>query len=116
MTKKEKEELDRLKKEYNNQEKKANIKLRELNKIKKELLKELDYQEVIDSKVYKKKNMEYIKEKRISKGYSVKQLSELADLPVSVIEKAEKGSVNIRFEEYIIIFVVLEIIKPDFFL
>ena len=43
------------------------IKLRELNKIKKELLKELDYQEVIDSKVYKKKNMEYIKEKRISK-------------------------------------------------
>ena len=57
-----------------------------------------------------------IKEKRISKGYSVKTLSELTGLPVSVIEKAEKGSVNIRFEEYIIIFVVLEIIKPDFFL
>lgn len=56
-----------------------------------------------------------IKEKRISKGYSVKQLSELADLPVSVIEKAEKGCTNIRFEEYIIIFVVLGIIKPDFF-
>ncbi len=57
-----------------------------------------------------------IKEKRISKGYSVKTLSELTGLPVSVIEKAEKGSVNISFEQYIIIFVVLGIIKPDFFL
>lgn len=56
-----------------------------------------------------------IKEKRISKGYSVKQLSELADLHVSVIEKAEKGSVNIRFEEYIILFVVLGVITPAFF-
>ena len=57
-----------------------------------------------------------IKEKRISKGYSVKTLSELTGLPVSVIEKAEKRSVNISFEQYIIIFVVLGIIKPDFFL
>ena len=52
--------LKTLKNEYEEQNKIANKKNKELTKLKRELLKELDYQEVIDSKAYK----EYISEKR----------------------------------------------------
>lgn len=56
-----------------------------------------------------------IKEKRKKLGYSIKETALKANLPVNVIEKAEQGSRTVSFEEYIIIFIVLEIIKPDFF-
>ena len=56
-----------------------------------------------------------IKEKRKKLGYSIKETALIANLPVTVIEKAEQGTRTVSFEEYIIIFIVLDIIKPDFF-
>ena len=56
--------LKTLKNEYEEQNKIANKKNKELTKLKRELLKELEYQEVIDSKAYKENNKEYISEKR----------------------------------------------------
>ena len=56
-----------------------------------------------------------IKEKRKKLGYSIKETALIANLPVTVIEKAEQGTRTVSFEKYIIIFIVLDIIKPDFF-
>lgn len=66
MIKQEKIKLKNLQEDYQKQEKIVKQKLKELKKIKKILLNDLDYQETIDSKEYKAKNNEYIKEKRKS--------------------------------------------------
>lgn len=55
-----------------------------------------------------------IKEKRINKGYSLKELANLTFLPVSTVKRAEHGSLFVKFDEYIKIFYVLNMIHPDF--
>ena len=55
-----------------------------------------------------------IKENRINKGYSLKELANLTFLPVSTVKRAEHGSLFVKFDEYIKIFYVLNMIHPDF--
>ena len=54
------------------------------------------------------------KENRINKGYSLKELANLTFLPVSTVKRAEHGSLFVKFDEYIKIFYVLNMIHPDF--
>lgn len=55
-----------------------------------------------------------IKENRINKGYSLKELANKTFLSVSTIKQAENGSLFVSFEEYLTIFYVLNMIHPDF--
>ena len=55
-----------------------------------------------------------IREKRESKGYSLKELTNRTFLSVSTIKQAENGSLFVSFEEYLTIFYVLNMISPDF--
>ncbi len=55
-----------------------------------------------------------IREKRESKGYSLKELANRTFLSVSTIKQAENGSLFVSFEEYLTIFYVLNMISPDF--
>ena len=55
-----------------------------------------------------------IREKRESKGYSLKELANRTFLSVSTIKLAENGSLFVSFEEYLTIFYVLNMISPDF--
>ena len=55
-----------------------------------------------------------IKENRVNKGYSLKELANLTFLPVSTVKRAEHGSLFVKFDEYIKIFYVLNMIHPDF--
>lgn len=55
-----------------------------------------------------------IREKRESKGYSLKELANRTCLSVSTIKQAENGSLFVSFEEYLTIFYVLNMISPDF--
>lgn len=66
---------------------------------------------------YRNANEHYcktIKENRINKGYSLKELANLTFLPVSTVKRAEHGSLFVKFDEYIKIFYVLNMIHPDF--